>query len=368
MEQFPQSAMASKKPELSNEKGESQDLCPHGISRESVCQLCVHQSQEGQPVWKMLESINADSKYKRSMMSPESTVERDGMKFELQLVQAEDEKTVQEVQQLMEETFGKEEVDPIEVLREAIKGTPSVGSEDVTRYRIYVARDENGIIQSLYAGGLVDMNDAQGKPLGEKMFMAAYGVTREESRKRGIARELYVSSMMQAAADAYADGKKLSMIISECTSTSEKAWNAIGRRRAYVQTGANDWTELKYVQPPLDWDPDTGMPAEDAGNAAEHIMMQPFDGDMTKERLSSALDAIYRWNNYRSEKFFHNPEAQKAHFAYIQAIQKQFDSELNAGGELKLLSASEREEMIKKGAVIHEYTEADEEGEESDND
>src|SRR5713101_5148131 len=67
---------------------------------------------------------------------------------------------------------------------------------------------------------------------------------RIESQRQGIVRELYISSMMQAAADAHSQGKKLSMIAGECTWSSERAWNSVGRRRVYVETGPNEYSEL----------------------------------------------------------------------------------------------------------------------------
>ncbi len=95
------------------------------------------------------------------------------------MVHSTDEKTVQEIQELMEETFVKEEVDPIEVLKAGIDAKLLDGSKDVARYRLYVARDEAGKIQSVYTGGMVGMADAAFP--GEAMFMGAYGITRPES-------------------------------------------------------------------------------------------------------------------------------------------------------------------------------------------
>src|SRR5258707_534100 len=70
--------------------------------------------------------------------------------------------------------FVKEEVDPIEVLKAAIDGSLFDGSKDIARYRLYVARDEAGKIQSVYTGGMVGMADAAFP--GEAMFMGAYGI------------------------------------------------------------------------------------------------------------------------------------------------------------------------------------------------
>jgi Resolvase, N terminal domain len=138
-----------------------------------------------QPVWKMVPDLMKNSKYQREGQGPECTVERDGKKYEIRMVHSTDEKTVQEIQELMEETFVKEEVDPIEVLKAGIDGKLLDGSEDVARYRLYVARDEAGKIQSVYTGGMVGMADAAFP--GEAMFMGAYGiVSTERQGKSGL--------------------------------------------------------------------------------------------------------------------------------------------------------------------------------------
>src|SRR5260370_3583893 len=125
------------------------EVCSHNISLADSCSACVQESMALQPVWKMLTDLMKNSKYQREGQGPECTVERDGKKYEIRMVHSTDEKTVQEIQALIEATFVKDEVDPIEVLKAAIDGRLFDGSKDNARYRLYVARDEAGQNQSV---------------------------------------------------------------------------------------------------------------------------------------------------------------------------------------------------------------------------
>ncbi len=336
------------------------EYCPHGNSRGGICEACLGESRDSQPAWKLVEQLRSESRYQRSLEgSPECTIEREGKKYEVKMLRPEDEATIQEVQRMLEETFGEDETDPIEYLRAGIQGKTPDGEDDETRYRIFTARDEAGKLQSVYAGGLLEMRSPDGKSTGDAMFMGAYGITRPESRQGGLVRELYASSMMMAALDAQAAGKKFSTIAGECTYTSEKAWNAVGRRRAYVQTGENQYSELQYIQPALEFNKKTGLPKKGQSEVAEHIMVQFLDSQSSKERISAAVDAMYRWCNLWSADSFASKKAHAAHTEYIAGIKRRFDEFMSSNGDLKFLTAAEREEAIKQGFEIIGYNAAD---------
>lgn len=339
------------------EQNEASEYCSHSTSRSESCAACVLESRADQPVWRVLPELMRVGRYKREGEGPECAIEHDGKKYEVRLVRSQDKKTVQEIQEMMEEALGKEEVDPIEVLKAGIDGKRLDGSRDVARYRLYIARDGSGKIQSTYAGGLVRMI---GSALtGEAVFMGTYGITRPECRRRGLVRELYISSMMQAAADAHSEGRKFSMVVGECTSSSERAWNSVGRRRVYVEAEPNQYSELRYVQPALDFDRNTGLPAEDAGEAPEHIMVHFLEGVPDKARISAAIESMYLWCNTWPQSLFDSKAAYDAHLHYVAKLHKEFDTLMRANGPLRLLSAQERERLCAMGARVNEYTEAD---------
>lgn len=340
-------------------KKESPEECPHDRSLADICETCVEESQSQQPVWEVIARISEQSKFQRSHESPECTIERDGERYQIRMTRPEDTKTIREIHTLLQETFDVEEVEPEDSLRAGLRGRRIEGSSLTTRYRIFVARDSSGQLQSLYGGQLVDIlpNDGDTQP-DELLFMGMYGAVREESRRKGLVRELYMSSMMEAAADAHALGKTLTTIAGECTEKSEGAWNAVGRRRAYVQTGPNEYSELPYIQPALSFNRETGLPAHGAGEIAEHIMLQFLTGEPTKERVSAAVSSMYRCSNTWPEHMFANKRAYQSHLGYINRLRSNFDSFLMNNGDLLLLTAEERKEMGEKGVAFREHSEA----------
>lgn len=346
--------------EYDDESLKESGMCRHGNAIGNLCEACLAESKESQPAWAIIEKLRQGSKFARSTLdSTECVVEREGRRYVIETVRPDDDATLNQVQALLEETFGAEEVDPLEVLKSGVRGVTSTGETDECRYRIFVVRDEAGQILSLYAGGQLELRDATGQPTGESMFMSAYGVTRKDQRQGGLLREAYVSALIGAAAEAQARGKKFSLVGGECTYTSELAWNALGQRRIYLGTGGRELAEIKYVQPALEFDPDTGLPAEDAGEAPEHLMVQALGGDVTKEKISQVVAAIYRWCNRYPRAAFNSDAAYRAHREYVDRLQRQFDDLLSGPGELKLLTAKEREQTRAAGSVVKDYAEAD---------
>lgn len=338
---------------------ESPEECSHGMGLADVCEACVQESRSKQPVWEVISRISEQSKFQRSHESPECTLEREGERYQIRMTRPEDTKTIREIHTLLQETFDAEEVEPEDSLREGLKGKKIEGSPLTTRYRIFVARDSSDQLQSLYGGQLVDIiRDGGNAPHDELLFMGMYAAVREESQRKGLVRELYTSSMMEVAADAHALGKTLTTIAGECTEESEGAWNAMGRRRVYVQTGPHEYSELPYIQPALSFNHETGLPAHGAGEMAEHIMLQFLTGEPTKERVSAAVASMYRCSNTWPEHMFANKRAYQSHLGYINRLRSNFDSFLMNNGDLLLLTAEERKEMVEKGVAFREHSEA----------
>jgi hypothetical protein len=275
------------------------------------------------------------------------------------LVKADDIELIKKVHLLMAETFDEDEIDPIEVTCAAIGGTLPDGSKDLTRYRIFVALDQGGDVASVFAGGLLELLCCKPGSVAEAMFMEAYAATRGGSQRLGIFRELYLSSLMQAAADARAERKRLTVAVGECTWRSEPAWNAIGQKRIYLESGMGHYTELPYIQPPVDWDAETGGAADGAGDVPEHLMIEFFEGELDKDRLITVIDAIYRWNNRLPETFFASLEAHAAHKQHVDGRLEVIRNFLFSHGRVQLLTAAQRDPARGAGTTIDEHSEAD---------
>ena len=312
----------------------------------------------------ILERLIAKSKFKRSNPDNPNTELKIGEKrFMIEGIERGDSPDISQVQNLFIKTFGEEEVDPEEILRSGVEGKTPWETDDLCKYRIHVIKNSEGEVVSTVTGGLLDLLDNENNPTGKKMFMVAYAVTDPQARQGGLAREAYISAIMDAAKSARSEGKELAFAAGECTYTSERFWNNVGWKRVYGATSLEDkkaYTELKYVQPALDFDETTGKPAEDAGEAPEHLMIDSF-GRMppTKEEILQTIQAFYRWCNRWPPEAFENEEAYEKHQEYVSVIEEQFKKQLAESGQLIYLDQSSRKKAKERGVAIEEYAEAD---------
>lgn len=319
--------------------------------------------QEEPPAMKALAQLMRESRYTRAdKTSADTTIESEGKRFSIEMVPDGKAEVLSDVQKLFIDTFGTEEVDPEEVLRTAVDGTTFWGSTDATKYRVHVVRDSAGEVVSTITGGRLQMVDAEGKSLGKQMFMVAYGVTAEKARQQGLAREAYISAIMQAAKDAHAEGQRLTLAVGECVYTSEDFWNKVGMRRVYGEKASKPgaYEELRYVQPALDFDLATGQVAEGAGVAPEHLMIHNFDDkNPSQEDVLAAVRAVYTWNNTWPREAFENDQALATHQGHVQPIWQEFKQQVQGVDRLVYLDKKSREEMERAGINIENHSAAD---------
>lgn len=337
-------------------------MCRHSISFAEHCEMCTHDAQQKQPAWNAATQLEADSKCIRTNAdSPVTEIEISGEKFRIESIESKDDPTLSEVQTLFEQTFGEEEVDPEEVLRSSVEGKTPWGTDDIN-YRIFIVKNAEGKVISTVTGGMLDLESNDIEKTKRTMFMVAYAVTDKRVRQHGLAREAYISAIKDAAIRAERQGKHLSFAAGECTYTSEKFWNKVGWKRVYMQVPGeeNKYEETRYVQPPLDFDPATGEPAEDAGEAPEHLMIDGFGSDaLSKRDLKDVIRAFYQWNNRWPQQAFKNKDAFTRHNTLVDEIESVFGNDLNEHGDLKLLSQEERKKSQEEGVLIKDYVVAD---------
>jgi hypothetical protein len=167
--------------------------------------------------------------------------------------------------------------------------------------------------------------------------------------------------LVDATKEAQSEGRTLKFAIGECTSTSEKYWNSVGWKRAYGKTEKeNEYKEIEYVQPALDFDEDTGKIAEDAGEAPEHMMIDNFgSATITKADIVRSCKAFTDYNIEWPREAFNSDEAHATQKAYLDSYNAGFANMVNSGGELIFLSQQERKDAKKEGLKIKEYKAAD---------
>ena len=129
-------------------------------------------------------------------------------RFKIETIEHRDSPDLSQVQDLFVDTFGEAEVDPEEILRSAVEGKTPWGTEDDTKYRVHIIKDAEGKVISTLTGGRLDLLDKESKPTGKQMFMVAYAVTDPNARQGGLAREAYISAIMDAAQKAKEEGNE----------------------------------------------------------------------------------------------------------------------------------------------------------------
>jgi len=327
-----------------------------------IVPLALERKLISQPALATIDSLISESKFKRSTTeSPNCQLEINGQIYTIETIEYGEHLDIGKIQKLMIDTFGREEIDSEKVLRAAIDGKTAWGGKDVAKYRVYVLKNKKGEVQSIITGGLLDLKK-DGKSTDKTVFMICYVVTSKEARQEGLAKEIYISSIIGAVQEAQKQGKKLSFAAGECVFTSERFLNKIGWKRVYGQQGNNLDTkqELQYIQPALDFDEKTGKIAEDASETSKHLMIGSFESaEPIKEQVAQIVEAFYRWCNKWPREAFKSEEAYQTHLKYIDEIEKKFKKQLEFLGELTFLSLEEREISRKAGMVIHEYKDAE---------
>ena len=309
-----------------------------------------------QPAWQMVEQLKRRSHFRRAtQISPDTWIEGE-KKFRIEVIRSGQDPTLTAVHKMFERTFGEEEVDPEEFLRTAVEGITPWGTPD-SRYLILTAKNEKGKLISTITGAQLDIEDEQGQLTGETVLYIGYAVTDPKIRQGGLARELYISMVMEAAQQAQREGKRLKFAIGECTWTSEKFWNKVGWKRVYTQTGGKkEYTELPYVQPALDYDPATGAPTEEAGEMPEHLMVDAFGNAVpNKTDLQRAVQSLYYFCNEWPPEAFTTPGAFEQQQVYLAGIRTDLKKFLDDSGQLILLDAEKREQALQVGLIIHEH-------------
>lgn len=338
-------------------KKEEVVICKHG-ENPATCQSCF---TEQQPSSNFINRLQEKSSFERSdNMSANCTIESEGQRFKIEVIEDGKDPALSDVQKLLEETFGEEEVDEEEIMRSSVDGVTPWKTEDA-KYRVVTIRDHENKLISVFTGSQLDLLDNDGEPTGESVYYVGYAVTSPDARQKGLAREAYISAITDAAKNAQAEGRTLKFAIGECTYTSEKFWNNVGWKRMYAQKGdKKEYGELKYIQPALDFDENTGKIAEGAGEMPEHLMIDSF-GRMppSKEDIKRAYEALTYFCVDWPEEAFNNEKAHQTQQKYLARIKTKFNRSVDGATRFIYLDAENREKAKQAGIKITEHTAAD---------
>ncbi|MEN9342146.1 MAG: hypothetical protein RIQ54_402 [Candidatus Parcubacteria bacterium] len=323
-------------------------------------QAVLEQAKENQESWERVSQLQKESLFIRSNADHwNTTIEREGQKFSIELITDPKSPDISQVQELFESVFGSEEVDPEEILRQGIEGITSSGEPDEVLYKIFTVKNSTGKVVSVVSGGVLNLRDKKDTISDRNVLMIAYAVTDPSTRMSGLAREAYISSLMEASVQSEMGGQKLDKAAGECTYTSEKFWNRVGWKRTYQEETDGTFREMAYIQPALDFNEDTGLPVEENSEAPEHLMIDGFKSEVTSKDAVAIVQAFYRWCNRWPKDAFKSDEAYRAHIEYIDAFFEEFRSQIDQEKPLISLTKEERDRKIASGVKFLEYSEAD---------
>jgi hypothetical protein len=284
-----------------------------------------------------------------------------GESFKISVIRETEDARLRAVQQMMEDTFDPTEVDTFETLSESVE----IGEDptiEISGYKIICVYNGEGELVALTTGGHLKMLDDKDEPTEVSAYVRCYSICRPEYRQSGLVREAYISAFIDCINESRESGLDFRYVVSEAVSSSEPYQNATNLKRIYVQAGdKHTYREVAYVQPPLDYDSDTGLPAEGAGPAAEHLMVRRFDGKTPRrEDLISLVRTMIVWNALLPKDEFSSTEAYESHRALVKGYMDQFADSLGAAeSNVILLSAKDRIKARNKNILVDDYTDAD---------
>ncbi|MBI2327523.1 hypothetical protein HYU92_04360 [Candidatus Curtissbacteria bacterium] len=265
---------------------------------------------------------------------------------------------IDQIQALLAAEFKEAEVDPPKVMRAAIQGKDNVTGSEVPTYIVIAVQNENDKVVGAACGAVLEKKNEDYNPIGnEAVILGAYITMEDEYRRLGAGTLAFNLRMAEAQAEAARKGLKPVAYIAEVVDNSEAFINSQGGFRLYSKENDGNYKEVPYLQPPLEYDKNTGRPTARAGTVPEHLMVKMFDGSTTikGETLLEMVRAMFDYNNYREEGYFNNKRAFNQHSRIISNIEEEL-TEAVSGKTLHMISRADRENLASQGITFADHT------------
>jgi GNAT superfamily N-acetyltransferase len=165
---------------------------------------------------------------------------------------------------LFKPNFSPDEIEPIEKLRTLLNKTATGATKNPLVLMVAYTNHHNNPA-SLISGNVLDFGDVGCGAIG-------YAVTREEHRRKGLARSLVNAFEEQISKN----NRHPKVSVSEMRRGSSGFWDKVGYGK--VMDGSRN---ISYFQPPMEFDPITGEPL--FREVRETLIAKPLNGERDKE-------------------------------------------------------------------------------------
>ncbi|MBP9802992.1 MAG: hypothetical protein KBD14_01640 [Candidatus Pacebacteria bacterium] len=336
-------------------KNERSGTCKHNTMLEKFCELCFEEAKNNQLIWNKIQELIKNSRGQRENLKPETKIEIGNIKFEIKQITDKKDPNLEEVFKLLETNFKPEELSGIESFAEKIEGKQMDGSERI-KYRCFYVKDNNNKIVAVRISENIPLITENKSKMDENIFYGLYIVVDEKYRSSGLARELYISALIDAMTESQKQNKSLKYLLAECTPSSENLMNSIGLEKIFLKNN-NTWKEFEYYQPALDFDNITGHPTK--GEFPEHIMVANLEDEINKENFYDIIASLLnQYKNSYSRKDFANDEAFITYQNYYNNLYNDISRQLEESSELKGFNIEEQKEITEQGSEIIHFNEA----------
>ncbi len=248
---------------------------------------------------------------------------------------------------LLQAEFSTEEMDPPAHFNACWNGVTVRGDKSPVQYKVLVVRNGVGEIVSIYIYGVIPLEPSSVS--GDRLVIGFYAVTPKSYRGLGLNRELYLSALIEECRNAKQDGVKVAVVAGDVTDRSERAWNAVGRKRVYYQTAANskEYTEVTLLMPSIGFNAETGILTE-ADFAPEHLMLQGLTEPNSREMVEKVMTAFYRWSEEQGSPGLRTEAVAEYRNGMQKFLRRSLDP-LREATNFIFVTASERESMKNGG-------------------
>ncbi len=368
---------------MKNEIGLNQPELPHAeaMAEKNSMQYIVDQyardrksSNKKNSAQRIERDVEDESAFFLITRDPKTKQEK-REKFNIELINDPESPTLPKAYQVLAETFKPEEMDSLEIIKEKMKGL-RYGYDMGAKAFAVAIKNEQEEIQATLVGGLMPLFKEQNEATKDRVLIILYIAIKDQMKKFGFGREAMIDAYKYAQEEVKKEKSNFIGAAGECTYTSRNYWEKFGWRRIYIDDKNGPITEVPYAQPPMAYDLETGEPAEGAGVAPEHLMVQ-FTGqaeqsnDERRSNVMRVVQTFYKCNNYVDRRAFTDAargdkklaeQAFQEHLKAIKPFEDKYKEDLEEG-DVKLYSQENLKELSSRGRPIKQYYTCDEDRE-----